>query len=59
MGWATVGPHGPNPWGYTRPTMLKTMRCNPEIFWFDENEELPEKFKDFFCLVKSSRFPDA
>ena len=17
MGWATVGPHGPNPWGYT------------------------------------------
>ena len=28
--WATVGPYGPDTLGYTRPTMVETMRCNPE-----------------------------
>ncbi len=28
--WATVGQYGPNPLGYTRPTMDGTMGCDPE-----------------------------
>jgi hypothetical protein len=28
--WATVGPYGPNTFGYTRSTMVRTMRCNRE-----------------------------
>ena len=28
--WATVGPYGLNPPGYTRPTMHATMGCNSE-----------------------------
>ena len=28
--WATVGPYGPDTLGYTRPTMVGTMRCDAE-----------------------------
>ena len=28
--WATVGPYGADALGYTRPTMVRTMRCNSE-----------------------------
>ena len=28
--WATVGPYGAIALGYTRPTMIETMRCNSE-----------------------------
>ena len=29
-GWATIGPYGPDTLGYTRSTMIRTMRCNSE-----------------------------
>lgn len=28
--WATIGPYGPDTLGYTRSTMVRTMRCNSE-----------------------------
>ena len=28
--WATVGLYAPNPLGYTRATMVRTMGCNTE-----------------------------
>ncbi len=28
--WATLGEYSPNPLGYTRASMVDTMRCNTE-----------------------------